>query len=57
MKNKEIKSLAEKIINLEQKCQAGKNIAENLKKMEQLVSKLSVNDILQLSLMVETNFS
>lgn len=56
MTKKEIKRLAKEIISLEQKCQNGENIAENLVQMENLVSKLSIEDILKLSLMVETNF-
>lgn len=56
MNNKELKKIAEEITVLEQKCQNGENISENLVRMEKLVSKLSIEDILELSSLIETNF-
>ena len=56
MNNKELKKIAKEITILEQKCQNGENISENLVLMEELVSKLSVEDLLELSLLIETNF-
>lgn len=56
MNNKELKKIAKKITILEQKCQNGENISENLVLMEELVSKLSIEDLLELSLLMETNF-
>lgn len=56
MNNKELKKIAKEITILEQKCQNGENISENLALMEELVSKLSIEDLLELSLLMETNF-
>jgi hypothetical protein len=56
MNNKELKKIAKEITILEQKCQNGENISENLVLMEELVSKLSIEDLLELSLLMETNF-
>lgn len=56
MNNKELKKIAKEITVLEQKCQNGENISENLVLMEELVSKLSIEDLLELSLLMETNF-
>ena len=56
MNNKELKKIAKEITILEQKCQDGENISENLVLMEELVSKLSIEDLLELSLLMETNF-
>lgn len=56
MNNKELKKIAKEITILEQKCQNGENISENLVLMEELVSKLSIEDLLELSLLIETNF-
>lgn len=56
MNNKELKKIAKEITILEQKCQNGENISENLVLMEELASKLSIEDLLELSLLMETNF-
>ena len=54
MNNKELKKIAKEITILEQKCQNGENISENLVLMEELVSKLSIEDLLELSLLIST---
>ena len=53
MNNKELKKIAKEITILEQKCQNGENISENLVLMEELVSKLSIEDLLELSLLMD----
>lgn len=45
-KKKNIKTIAEQIMELEKQCQSGTNISENLTKMEQLIEGLSLQDML-----------
>lgn len=49
MKNegKNIKELAEKIVELEKKCQLENNIS-NMKELEQLIQKLSLEEMLKI---------
>lgn len=47
MKNKKrIKESAEKIIALEKECQLGKNVQENMQKMQDIMLTLSFEDLL-----------
>ena len=55
MKQKEIKKLASKIIDLEQKCQIGENISDNMNKMDELINKLSIFEIMQINDYIENN--
>lgn len=55
MKQKEIKELASKIIDLEQKCQIGENISDNMNKMDELINKLSIFEIMQINDYIENN--
>ena len=56
MEKEKLKELAEKIGVLETECQKGKNVKENSKEMEKLVSGLSIGDIFQLTLLLEKKF-
>lgn len=52
MKKKLIR-IADQILTLEEKLQAGENMAENLKKMESLTSSLSEEEIWQIDAYLE----
>lgn len=47
-RNKRIKRIAQKIVNLEEELQLGKNVKENQQKIEDIMSSLSVEDMLQI---------
>lgn len=47
-RNKRIKRIAQKIVNLEEGLQLGKNVKENQQKIEDIMSSLSVEDMLQI---------
>lgn len=47
-RNKRIKRIAQKIVNLEKELQLGKNVKENQQKIEDIMSSLSVEDMLQI---------
>lgn len=53
MQDKELKKYAKEIRNLELLCQQGINISENLKKMEKITKKLSLNDLFRLDELME----
>jgi hypothetical protein len=53
---KNLKEIAEQIILLEQECQQGINISENLKKMEELVVDIPFDKLLELNEILEKNF-
>lgn len=53
---KKLQEIAEQIISLEQECQQGINISENLKKMEELMKDLPFEEILELNEILEKNF-
>lgn len=53
MKKSELKEISKEILNLEQECQEGNNIPENLKKMEQIANKLSLKDLFKLAEIME----
>lgn len=46
-KNKKIKQIAEKILKLERECQEGKDVQENMAKIEKITSILSLEDMLE----------
>ena len=43
---KKLKELAKQIIKYEKECQLGKNVQENVNKIEQLIQSLSVEEML-----------
>lgn len=53
---KNLKEIAEQIILLEQECQQGINISENLEKMEKLMKDIPFDALLELNEIVEKNF-
>ena len=56
---KKLQEIAEQIISLEQECQQGINISENLEKMEEkkeLMKDLPFEEILKLNEILEKNF-
>ena len=48
MANKKIEGLAEKIAYLNDKCEKGNNISENMIKIEELVKNCSLEDLLKI---------
>lgn len=53
---KKINQIANQIMVLEEKCQKDINISENLKKMEELMKDLSLEEILELNEILEKKF-
>lgn len=53
---KKLKEIAEQIISLEQECQQGINISENLQKMENLMKDLPFEEMLELNEILEKKF-
>ena len=53
---KEIKKIAQEIQKLEQECQQGINVSENLKKMEEIMLSLPFEKLLELNIEIEKNF-
>lgn len=47
-KKKNIKTIANEIIKLEEQCQSGTNISENMDKIEQLIIGLSLKEMLEI---------
>lgn len=56
MTNKEKNTIARKIMELEQECQKGNNISENLSKMDEVIEHLSIQDLIELDAYMEENF-
>ena len=56
MKTKEKNTIARKLMELEQKCQKGNNISENLSKMDEVIKPLSIQDLIELDAYMEENF-
>ena len=56
MTNKEKITIARKLMELEQECQKGNNISENLSKMDEVIRPLSVQDLIELDAYMEENF-
>ena len=55
MKKRDIKKLANHIWELEQECQKGNNISNNLTKMQEIADNLSIADFINLTLYLEEN--
>ena len=56
MTNKEKNTIARKLMELEQECQKGNNISENLNKMNEVIEPLSIQDLIELDAYMEENF-
>ena len=56
MTNKEKNTIAQKLMELEQECQKGNNISENLSKMNKVIEPLSIQDLIELDAYMEENF-
>ena len=56
MTNKEKNTIARKLMELEQECQKGNNISENLSKMDEVIGHLSIQDLIELDAYMEENF-
>lgn len=56
MTNKEKNTIARKLMELEQECQKGNNISENLSKMDEVIGPLSIQDLIELDAYMEENF-
>lgn len=56
MTNKEKNTIARKLMELEQECQKGNNISENLNKMDEVIKPLSIQDLIELDAYMEENF-
>ena len=56
MTNKEKNTIARKLMELEQECQKGNNISENLSKMDEVIGQLSIQDLIELDAYMEENF-
>lgn len=57
MTKKELQNTATKLMMLEQECQKGNNISENLTKMEELIKHLTVKEMLELDTYMEEHFN
>lgn len=55
MKKSKLENLSKKILNLEQECQKGENVSENLEEMEKIANKLSLVDLFRLAEILENN--
>ena len=53
MKDKKLEKLASKIINLENACQKNDNISKNMAEMENIMSNLSLEEMLPLLALLE----
>lgn len=53
MKDKQLKKIASKIIELENACQNNDNISKNMSEMENIMSNLSFEDMLPLLALLE----
>ena len=53
---KELQNIANQIVQLEQECQKGINISENLQKMEILMRNIPFNELLELNEVLEKKF-
>lgn len=55
MKKEKLQNIANQIIQLEQECQKGINISENLQKMEILMRNIQFNELFELNEIIEKN--
>ncbi len=53
---KKLNKIAEQVMQLEQECQQGINISENLEKMEELMQDLSLEELLQMDEILNKKF-
>ena len=51
-----IKSIAQRVAELEKECQQGINVSKNLEEMDKLMASLPFEDLLKLNLEIEKNF-
>lgn len=56
MKKEKLQNIANQIIQLEQECQKGINISENLQKMEILMRNIQFNELFELNEIIEKKF-
>lgn len=56
MTRKEKIKIAQKLVELEQQCQQGNNISENLQTMDELIKSLCISDLMELDSYMEENF-
>ena len=54
---KNLEEIATRIIELENECEKGINISENMKKMTKLMESLSFEDLFQLEEIIKRKFS
>ena len=51
-----LKEVANKIYSLELECQEGKNVQENMTKIEEIMSSLSLTEVMQIDEYLNTKF-
>ena len=51
-----LKEVANKIYSLELECQEGKNVQENMTKIEEIMSNLSLTEVMQIDEYLTTKF-
>lgn len=51
-----LKEVANKIYSLELECQEGKNVQENMTKIEEIMSSLSLSEVMQIDEYLTTKF-
>ena len=51
-----LKEVANEIYSLELKCQEGKNVQENMTKIEEIMSSLSLTEVMQIDEYLTTKF-
>lgn len=56
MKN-DLEQIAARMVELENECQSGINISENMKEMTKLMESVSFEDLFQLGEIIERKFS
>lgn len=56
MKKSELKKIVTQVQELEEQCQQGINVPENLVKMEEIMIKLSFEDMLELTELLNKKF-
>lgn len=57
MKDKELKNIANRIIQLENACQNQDNISKNMSEMDKILSELSFQDLMAVLLLLEARES
>lgn len=55
MRETELKKLASQIKSLELKCQQGEDVSNNLKKIEQIAEKLTLEDLMKIDEIISCN--